>query len=240
MIERIDKLMVDTALVESRTRAQNLITLGLVSINGALVNKPSLLVEENSEIIISGNYEASLGGIKLKEAFDKLDLNVKDKVCLDIGAANGGFTEVLINNGAKKVFALDVGECALPEYLRKDNRVIIKDKINARSINKNDFSDDIVFCVIDVSFISLKLILPVVYNVLAEKGEVIALIKPQFECGKKFLTKTGMVKSEKISLIVIKDLIEFSKNIKFNYKNAIAAPRPFQNKNQEYLLYLYK
>ncbi len=240
MMIRIDKLMVEKALADTRTRAQNLIALGLVSINGTIVVKPSLIADENSEITVSDNYDASLGSIKLKEAFRIINLIVKDKVCLDIGAANGGFTEVLLKNGAKKVYALDVGECALPDYLKNDSRVIVKDKTNARYINEETFPDKIEFCVIDVSFISLKLILPPIYNTLAKNGEVIALVKPQFECGKKHLTKTGIVNSEKISTDVLKDIIDFSKNLNFCYKNSFPAPRPFQNKNQEYLLYLCK
>ncbi len=240
MTTRIDKLMADMGLADTRTRAQNLIALGVVTVNGNTVNKPSFLVEENAEIVVNENYEASLGGIKLKEAIEKFNIKVKNKVCLDIGAANGGFTEVLLNNGAKKVFALDVGDCALPEYLKNNDRVIIKDRTNARYITKENFSAELEFCVIDVSFISLKLILPTVYSILAEKGEVIALIKPQFECGKNNLTKSGIVKSEKIRCEVVSDIISFAKSINFLHKGVIAAPRPFQNKNQEYLLYLCK
>lgn len=239
MTTRIDKLMVENNLVSTRTRAQNLINLGAVMVNGIVVTKTSHLIEESLEIVITDDYQASLGSIKLKEAIKSFSLDIMHKTCLDIGAANGGFTEVLLSNGASKVYALDVGECALPDYLKNDERVSSM-KANARFITKKDFDKDIDFCVVDVSFISLKLVLPTVYNILSEKGAVVALIKPQFECGKKQLTKNGIVKELRTQICVVEDIIAFAQSINFTYLQHIAAPHPFNNKNQEYLLYLCK
>lgn len=239
MTTRIDKLMVDNKLVSSRTRAQNLINLGAVMINGIIVTKTSQLVDENLTIVITENYEASLGSIKLKEAIKTFSIDIMHKNCLDIGASNGGFTDVLLHNDAKKVYALDVGECALPDYLKNDERVVVM-KANARYITKENFVDDIDICVVDVSFISLKLVLPAIYDVLADKGAVIALIKPQFECGKKELTKNGIVKDINTQIKAVEDIISFAQSINFSYMQSIAAPHPFDNKNQEYLLYLCK
>ena len=236
---RIDKLMVEQKIVDTRTRAQNLIELGSVRVNGEVVNKSSQLFDEYSSIEIVSNYQASLGSIKLKEAIDVFNLDIMHKNCLDIGAANGGFTELLLSNGANKVYALDVAECALPDYIKNDSRVVTM-RANARYITKNDFDSDINFFVVDVSFISLKLVLLPIYNILADNGEVVALIKPQFECGKKELTKNGIVKDIKTQIKVVNEIIEFAKSINFQFVNYIPAPHPFSNKNQEYLLYLYK
>lgn len=239
MTTRIDKFMVESNLISTRTRAQNLINLGAVMVNGIVVTKPSQLIDESFEITITDNYDASLGSIKLKEAIKAFSLDIMHKTCLDIGAANGGFTEVLLKSGAEKVYALDVGECALPDYLKNDKKVVAM-KVNARFITKKYFDDDINFCVADVSFISLKLILPAIYDVLAEKGAVVALIKPQFECGKKELTKNGIVKDIKTQQKAVQDIINFAQSLNFTYLQCIPAPHPFENKNQEYLLYLCK
>ena len=133
---RLDKYLFDNGLAESRTRAANLIALGRVSVNGKTVSKCSFDVETKDEVIVTENYEASLGGIKLIKALESFAIEPKGKVCLDVGASNGGFTDVLLKNGARKVYCLDVGECALPERLKKDSRVEIIDKTNARFTKK--------------------------------------------------------------------------------------------------------
>lgn len=236
---RIDKLMLQQKLVSTRTRAQNLIKMGAVRVDGVVVSKVSQLLEIDAKIEILQDYQASLGSIKLQEAISVFNANVMHKNCLDIGAANGGFTDLLLSSGANKVYALDVAECALPEYIKNDKRVVCM-RANARYITKKDFDDDIDFCVVDVSFISLKLVLPAIYEVISENAQVIALIKPQFECGKKELTKNGIVKDERTQSKVVADIIAFAQRLNFRYINHAPAPHPFSNKNQEFLLYLYK
>ena len=176
-------------LIESRTRAQNLIKLGFVRINGVIAEKASYDVRENDEVTVESNYAASLGGIKLQKALECDKITAEGKKCLDIGASNGGFCDVLLNNGAQSVIALDVGECALPERLSADKRIFVMDKTNARFLQPEQLPYVPDFITVDVSFISLTQILPVVYSCLTPGGDAVCLIKPQFECGKQSLSK---------------------------------------------------
>jgi 23S rRNA (cytidine1920-2'-O)/16S rRNA (cytidine1409-2'-O)-methyltransferase len=237
---RLDLYLLYANFTNSRTRASNLIKLGKITVNGKIVNKPSLDVKEIDIVKILSDYPVSLGGIKLNEAIEKWDICLKNKVCLDVGASNGGFTEVLLNNGAKLVFALDVGECALPDYLINNEKVIVKDRTNARFIKKDDFAHPVDFACIDVSFISLDLILPAVYNSVAADGEIVALIKPQFELTKKDLTKSGIVKDNKLQDKVVKKIISLAISLGSNNVSTILAPHPFEYKNQEYFIYIRK
>lgn len=235
---RLDLEIVKRELASTRTRAQNLIKLSRVFVNGKIADKASLEIKENDIITVSADYEESLGGIKLNGALKAFNIDVNDKVCLDIGASNGGFTEVLIKNGAKCVYALDVGECALSEKLRSDKRIIVKDKINARFISKDDFNQKIDLIVTDVSFISLELILPNIYSIIRDGGEAVALIKPQFELNKNSLTKNGIVKNKKLELFAVNKVLNFAEKI-FGVRPRYAeAPHPFEGKNQEYFLYI--
>lgn len=237
---RLDKYLFDNGLAESRTRAANLIALGRVSVNGKTVSKCSFDVETKDEVIVTENYEASLGGIKLIKALESFAIEPKGKVCLDVGASNGGFTDVLLKNGARKVYCLDVGECALPERLKKDSRVEIMDKTNARFIKKEQFTVIPQIAVVDVSFISLKLVLDPISEVLTQDGIIIALIKPQFECSAKDLTKKGIVKNEKLRLSAVKSVEQFCKELGLAEEGLTEAPHPFEEKNQEYLILLKK
>ena len=237
---RLDKYLFDNGLAESRTRAANLIALGRVSVNGKNVSKCSFDVETKDEVIVTENYEASLGGIKLIKALESFAIEPKGKVCLDVGASNGGFTDVLLKNGARKVYCLDVGECALPERLKKDSRVEIMDKTNARFIKKEQFTVIPQIAVVDVSFISLKLVLGPISEVLTQDGIIIALIKPQFECSAKDLTKKGIVKNEKLRLSAVKSVEQFCKELGLAEEGLTEAPHPFEEKNQEYLILLKK
>jgi 23S rRNA (cytidine1920-2'-O)/16S rRNA (cytidine1409-2'-O)-methyltransferase len=237
---RLDLYLLYANFTQSRTRASNLIKLNKITVNGKIADKPSQNIKETDIVKVLSDYPISLGGIKLNEALEKWDISVKDMVCLDVGASNGGFTEVLINNGAKLVFALDVGECALPKYLINSDKVIVKDKTNARFITKDDFSHSIDFACIDVSFISLDLILPTVYNVVKNDGEIVALIKPQFELTKKDLTKSGIVKNAKLQEKVVKKITSLALSLGSVNVTTILAPHPFEDKNQEYLIYIRK
>lgn len=235
---RLDLYLTENNPDLSRTRAANLVELGRVKVNGKVVLKQAYDVKDGDEVRIESDYEASLGGIKLKSAFESFRLNVNGKICLDVGAANGGFTDILLRNGAKTVYALDVGECALPEYLKQDERVKIMDKTNARYITREDFDLTPGFVVIDVSFISLTLIIGSVMKCLGEHGEIVALIKPQFECSKKDLTKRGLLLDEKRRKAVVEKIKAYCEGLGLKVEGVISAPHPFENKNQEYLIYL--
>lgn len=238
---RIDLYLTEIGLSRSRTHAQNLIKLGKVIVDGVIVSKPALEIDGSEQILVDDKDDyASLGGLKLQKAIKHFDVNVKDKVCIDIGASNGGFTDVLLRSGAKKVYAVDIGECALPKEMAADERVVVKDKLNARYLSFEDIGVKADIITIDVSFISLTLILPALMQFLNEKSIIIALIKPQFEVGKSMLTKTGIVKNQKATNESIKKVVEFSNAIGLKAKEVIDAPHPFENKNKEYLVYLHK
>lgn len=236
---RLDVYLTEKNLADTRTRAKNLIELGNVEVNGSIITKPAFFVQESDTVSVIENYAASLGSLKLEKALDVFKPEIKGKICLDLGAANGGFTDVLLQKGAKKVYALDIGECALVDYLQNDPRVIIRDKTNARFIKREDFNDKIDFITGDLSFISLKLILPVAHDLL-EKGECIFLIKPQFETEKKKIPKSGIIKDSSLRKKIVDEICRFSQTLGFTVLGTTEAPHPFENKNQEYLLYLSK
>lgn len=238
---RIDVYLTEFGLSRSRTHAQNLIKLGKVLVNGQIISKASTEINGNEKIIIddSDNY-ASLGGLKLQKAIKYFNISINDKVCIDIGASNGGFTDVLLRNGAKKVFAVDIGECALPKEMAEDERVVVKDKINARYISFEDVGIKVDVITIDVSFISLTMILPALTQFLKDDTVIVALIKPQFEVGRAYLTKSGIVKNQKAIDGAIKKVTSFALELGLRCDDVIDAPHPFENKNQEYLVCLHK
>lgn len=236
---RLDLYLSSTQNI-TRTKAKQLIEGGFVKINGKYADKPAIDVKENDLIETVGSFKfSSLGGDKLEKAINDFDYSVKDKVCVDIGASNGGFTDCLLQRGAKKVYAVDVGECAFDDRLKNDSRVVVKDRVNARYITREDLGEPCDFACVDVSFISLKLILPAVARLIKDNGGIIALIKPQFEAGSKNLTKKGIVLSEKVRSAVCRDIIEFSNSIGLKYVNITEAPLRL-NKNKEFLIYLCK
>ena len=236
---RID-LLISQKFDYTRTKAKQLIESGFVMLNNEVVSKPSLDVDYNSNIEIIDEFKfASLGGDKLEKAINDFNYSVDGKVCIDIGASNGGFTDCMLSHGAKKVYALDVGECALPDRLKNDERVIIKDRMNARYVTLDDIGEECYFASIDVSFISLTYILENVAKLLKANGEIIALIKPQFEVGKKYLSKKGIVQSQKVIDNTIEDIKTFAKSIHLEPLKFTNAPiKP--NKNREYLILLKK
>ena len=236
---RID-LLISQKFDYTRTKAKQLIESGFVMLNNEVVSKPSLDVDYNSNIEIIDEFKfASLGGDKLEKAINDFNYSVDGKVCIDIGASNGGFTDCMLSHGAKKVYALDVGECALPDRLKNDGRVIVKDRMNARYVTLDDIGEECDFASIDVSFISLTYILENVAKLLKANGEIIALIKPQFEVGKKYLSKKGIVQSQKVIDNTIEDIKTFAKSIHLEPLKFTNAPiKP--NKNREYLILLKK
>lgn len=235
---RIDQYLVEKRLTASRTRGLNLIKLGGVKVNGSVVKKASFDVNDNDIVEITDviGY-ASLGGLKLAEAIEKFEITDLG-TCVDLGSSNGGFTDVLLRNGAEKVYAVDVGECALPDNLKNHEKVVVMDRTNAKEVPLD--SESIDFITADLSFISITKILPEIARLLKNGGRAVILIKPQFEVGKKNLTKTGIVKSEKIALKCTEEILAFAKNLGLDNQGLITIPKLFENKNTEFLAYIKK
>lgn len=182
---------------------------------------------------------ASLGGDKLNKALKSFDINLSGKKCVDIGASNGGFTDCMLRAGASQVYAVDVADCALPKNLIEDGRVVIRSNINARSISVVDIDGKCDFLSIDVSFISLKLVLPACLALLKDDGSAVALIKPQFELGKK-AGKSGIVINPKDRLNIVNGILSFVSLLGYVCVDVTAVPKNFENKNTEYLIYIFK
>lgn len=209
--ERIDLLVVERGLAESRTKAQALVLAGQVVVDDQRVDKPGALVSTEADIRLKGEVlpYVSRGGLKLKGAIDHFQLRVKDAVCADIGASTGGFTDCLLQEGANRVHAIDVGRAQLHEKLRKDPRVISREQVNARFLTDEDLPEPVDVIVIDVSFISLKQVLPSVLPKLKAGGLLIALVKPQFEVGRENVGKGGVVRDEAARAGAIQSVREF-------------------------------
>lgn len=233
---RLDKELVARGLVESRTRAQTLLAEGNVFVNGILVIKSGTLVKESDEIsLIKADIPwASRAGLKLEQALDYWHIDPKGKIILDIGASTGGFTDVLLSCGAKKVYALDVGHGQLVEKLRNDPRVVNMEGVHILNTAREDFTDQIEMVVVDVSFISLEKILPKVKE-LFEKGMLIALIKPQFEVGRERINK-GIVKDPELHEEVLSRIKSEAIHLGFVVDGIIPSPIMGGDGNKEFLI----
>lgn len=220
---------------------QQLIEKGCVLLNGQPVTKASADVKPDDVIRITEAFRfASIGGDKLEKAFcDFPSCSVEGKICADIGASNGGFTDCLLKRGARRVYAIDVGECALSQALRLNPKVIVKDRTNARYLTAQSLGETCDFVCSDVSFISLKLILPSIAAILQEGGEAIVLVKPQFEVGSKYLNKKGIVTDEKIRRKALDDVCAFCASVGLEVVGRTTAPIRAE-KNTEFLIYLKK
>jgi len=235
---RLDQLLVEKGLAENRSKAQSLIRLGWVMAGGKVVEKPGSLIGKDSELVIKPAPKyVSRGGIKLESALRAFGVLVENKVCLDIGASTGGFTDCLLQNGAKKVYALDVGKGLIDQRLRDDPRVIIIEKFNARYLSREIIPEQIELLSIDVSFISLSLILASAKSVLKPNAEVLALVKPQFELEPK-LVKKGVVRDSELQLKAVQKVREFAEKIGFRSLGQTQAGIKGQKGNQEFFLYL--
>ena len=209
--ERLDKLLVEQGLAESRTKAQALIMAGLVKVNGERVDKSGAPVGVESSLeVADGRRWAGRGAYKLLKAIEVFGLDISDRVCVDIGASTGGFTDVLLDAGAKKVYAVDVGYGQLLTRLAKDPRVVVMDRTNARALTPDRFDEAIEVMVCDASFISLRLLLPAMDSVLSDAGEAAVLVKPQFEAGRERLGKGGVVRDPSIHVSVLREVLEFA------------------------------
>ncbi len=194
----------------SREKAQRHIMAGDVYLDEVRIDKSSELVENTDILTLRSEEETyvSRGAYKLIKALDAFNIDVQDKICMDIGASTGGFTDVLLRNGAKKVYAIDVGYGQLDWKLRQDSRVCVMERTNARYLKLDDFPDKPSLAVMDVSFISIILLLPVIVDIIGKPGEIITLIKPQFEAGREQVGKHGVVRDEKTHIDVIKNICE--------------------------------
>ncbi len=237
---RLDLYLVEQGFAPTRTRAAHLVKLGGVTVDGKPVDKPAFEVKEGAQVIVKDVIGfASLGGLKLEEAITRLSVPVEG-IAVDIGASNGGFTDCLLRHGARHVYAVDVGECALPERLARHPQVTVMDNTNARTLTKASFDSPLDMAVCDVSFISITLILPVIADLLREGGHAVVLVKPQFEVGPKGLTKTGIVKDEKTRLKALSSVKQCAQALSFDIRGECAVPKLFEDKNVEYLLHLVK
>lgn len=210
-ITRIDIALVKRGLAISREKAQSLISSGLVTINGKPCKKASEKASVNDDIIVCGSDlpYVSRGGLKLEKALKVFDYKVEGAVAMDIGASTGGFTDVLLQNGAKKVYAIDVGHGQLDPRIASDPRVISMEHTNARALEPKMFPEIPCLAVMDVSFISVKLILPAAFRVLGKDGRMISLIKPQFEAGRPNIGKGGIVSKRSVHEDVLKSIIDY-------------------------------
>ena len=237
---RLDQLIVNKGLAESREKAKAVIMSGEVMVDGVKTDKPGHAFPEDCEITLktSSIPYVSRGGLKLEAAIRHFDIDVKDLVMLDIGASTGGFTDCLLMNGAKKVIAVDVGYGQIHWRLRQDPRVTVIEKTNARYLEPEGISDTPDGAVIDVSFISLKLVIPAVSKILPEKAFMVALIKPQFEAGRDHVGKGGVVRDQKTHDKIIHDIREFCISEGWKSEGEIPSPILGPKGNREFLIYL--
>ena len=242
MKERLDILVVNKGIAPSREKAKALIMAGQIFVDNEREDKPGTKFDENAHIELHGKTlpYVSRGGLKLEKAIESFDLELEGKICMDIGASTGGFTDCMLQNDAKKVYAVDVGYGQLAWKLRSDDRVVNMERTNIRYIDIDLITDEIDFISIDVAFISLKLVLPVAFNLLKQTGELVALIKPQFEAGKEEVGKKGVVRDISIHRKVINEILQFSLETGFSVLNLEYSPIKGPEGNIEFLLYLKK
>lgn len=237
--KRIDLLLVERGYESSRERAKALIMAGAVSAEGRKIDKPGEVVEETSEIHVKHELRyVSRGGLKLEKAIDAFSIELKDITCLDVGASTGGFTDCMLQNGAARVYAVDVGYGQLAWKLRTDPRVISMERTNIRFLTEEILPERIGFFSIDISFISLEMALPVVYRLLLPDAQGVCLIKPQFEAGRDKVGKKGVVRDSAIHEEVIKKVIDSAAAIGFCICGLDYSPVKGPEGNIEYLLYL--
>ncbi len=238
--ERLDVVLTSKGYFESREKAKSAIMAGLVFVDGERVDKAGTLVDEHAGFVIKGNPipYVSRGGLKLEKAVQAFDINLADKVCIDVGASTGGFTDVMLKNGAAKVFSVDVGYGQLAWELRNHPKVVCMERTNFRYVRPEDIGETVDFGSIDVSFISLKLMLPPLKALLRESGQVVCLIKPQFEAGRSKVGKKGVVRDPLVHEEVINAIMLNAKGLGFSIRGLSFSPITGPEGNIEYLLYL--
>lgn len=240
--ERLDLILVEKGIITSRERAKACIMEGKVYVNGQKVDKAGEKVSYDADIEYRGatlKY-VSRGGLKLEKAMNSYDISLEGKVCMDIGASTGGFTDCMLQNGASKVFSVDVGYGQFAWKLRTDERVVCMERTNIRYVTPEDIGELLDFASIDVSFISLKKIMPATLNLLKDDGEVVALIKPQFEAGREKVGKKGVVREKETHKEVVHDIVNFLLEQDLNILGVGYSPIKGPEGNREYLVYFSK
>jgi 23S rRNA (cytidine1920-2'-O)/16S rRNA (cytidine1409-2'-O)-methyltransferase len=239
---RLDQRVTALGLAESREKAQRLIRAGQVKVDGQIEYKPAREVSEEAEVtVLAPPPFVSRGGQKLEAAFARFGLDVNRRVCMDVGASTGGFTDCLLQHGAARVYAIDVGKGQLHSKLRADPRVIVMDGVNARYLKPGDLPEKPDFAVVDVSFISLTRILPALVPMLAPRAELVTLIKPQFEAGRREVSRGGVVRDEAVRLKVIETVREFGeREMALKWVGLCESPMKGPAGNTEFLAYWKK
>lgn len=242
MKERLDVLLVKRNLAESREKAKAIIMSGIVYVEGQKEDKAGTSFPEESTIEVRGKTMpyVSRGGYKLEKAIANFDITLEDKVCSDVGSSTGGFTDCMLQNGAKKVFAIDVGTNQLAWKLRIDERVVSMEKTNIRYVTPEDLGEAVEFSSIDVAFISLTKVLTPIRNYLSDDGEIVALIKPQFEAGREKVGKKGVVREIETHYEVVEMIFSYALSIGFKILNFEFSPITGPEGNIEYLVHLQK
>ena len=240
--QRLDVFLTEQGLAESRSKAQALIMAGLVYVDGQKVDKPGAAVEasQNVEVRGAGCPYVSRGGLKLEKALRDFGVDPTGFVCSDSGASTGGFTDCLLQKGARKVYAIDVGYGQLAWKIRSDPRVVCMERTNVRNLTPADLDEPLDLSVIDVSFISLKLVLPVIRELLKPGGQVLCLIKPQFEAGKEKVGKKGVVRDPAVHREVLENFLATADALDFTLKNLTYSPVKGPEGNIEFLAHLKK
>jgi len=235
--QRLDVVLVERGLVDTRSKAQSLIMARRVLVNGHFVDKAGATVAADDDVTIAELEHpwVGRGGMKLAHALKEFAISVEGKVCADIGASTGGFTDVMLQNGARKVYAVDVGYGQLDVKLRNDPRVINREKVNARYLQPENFDEPVEFVSIDVSFISLTLVLPAITRFLS--GDLVALIKPQFEVGKHEVGKGGIVRDDAKRQAAVDHVVVFAREQGFDVKGVIESPVKGAGGNVEFLMH---
>ena len=242
MKERLDILLVQRGLAPSREKAKAMIMEGNVFVSGQREDKAGTAFDEKAEIEVRGNTlkYVSRGGLKLEKAMEQFGICLSGKTCMDIGASTGGFTDCMLQNGAGKVYAVDVGYGQFAWKLRQDPRVVCMEKTNIRYVTPEDIGEPLDFASVDVSFISLTKVLPAAKELLCRDGELVCLIKPQFEAGRKKVGKKGVVRDPDVHREVIGNILAFAEGIGFTARNLDFSPIRGPEGNIEYLIHIQK
>ena len=242
MKERLDIMLVQRNLAVSREKAKAVIMAGSVYVNGQKEDKAGSMFDEKAQIEVRGNTlkYVSRGGLKLEKAMSHFDVSLEGKVCMDVGSSTGGFTDCMLQNGAVKVYAVDVGHGQLDWKLRQDERVVCMEKTNIRYVTPGDIQEPVEFSSIDVSFISLTKVLWPVRELLTKEGQIVCLIKPQFEAGREKVGKKGVVRDPAIHREVIEKVVSYAVSIALKPLHLEYSPIKGPEGNIEYLLHLLR
>ena len=235
---RLDRLLVLRGLAPTREKAQAMILAGAVTVNGRPAAKAGAPVAEDADVAVAGPPHpfVSRGGVKLAAALDAFGLDPSGRVCLDVGASTGGFTDCLLQRGAVRVYAVDVGYGQLDARLRADPRVAVREKVNARGLSREDVPERVALAAIDVSFISLRLVLPAVAALVEPGGAIVALVKPQFEAGRGEVPRGGVVRDEGVRRRVVEEVAAAGRSLGLEVVGSVPSPIRGARGNEEFLL----